>query len=144
MQQSTLAKWNRWMPPAVPQLPHERMETPISILVRRRREALGISQSELARRIECDPSFISRIEGGQMMPGMKSIIALAPALGVADIVVFGAVRDTLHELETTELAANRRRIDSGLCPDCNGSGVAEYGYCMRCEATGEAAAETWR
>ena len=55
--------------------------------VRWRREALGLSQAELARRIRVnrrapDRSYICRLEAGQVDPRLSTVRSLARALGV--------------------------------------------------------------
>ena len=50
--------------------------------VRERREAQGLSQSELARRMRTSQSAIARLEAGGAQPRLQTICALAMALGV--------------------------------------------------------------
>lgn len=46
-----------------------------------RRQALGMSMSELARKIGVSPSMISQIERGQSLPSVETLFGLAAALG---------------------------------------------------------------
>lgn len=50
--------------------------------VRRYREALGISQSELARRVDTVPRNISRIEAGVGLPSIPLLYRIAKELAV--------------------------------------------------------------
>jgi transcriptional regulator with XRE-family HTH domain len=47
-----------------------------------RRQAVGISMSELGRKVGVSPSMISQIERGQTLPSVGTLFALAAALGV--------------------------------------------------------------
>lgn len=51
------------------------------VAIRERRLELGISQSELARRIGVDPTLISRIERGHRAINMRYAGRLAEVLG---------------------------------------------------------------
>jgi transcriptional regulator with XRE-family HTH domain len=53
----------------------------------KRRKALGMSMSGLARKAGVSPSMVSQIERGQTLPSVATLFALATALG-ADIDVF--------------------------------------------------------
>jgi transcriptional regulator with XRE-family HTH domain/mannose-6-phosphate isomerase-like protein (cupin superfamily) len=47
-----------------------------------RRQAVGMSMSELGRKVGVSPSMISQIERGQTLPSVGTLFALAAALGV--------------------------------------------------------------
>ncbi len=49
--------------------------------VARRREACGLTQTELALAVGCDRSAVSRWEGGRRLPTLPHLAALARALG---------------------------------------------------------------
>lgn len=53
-------------------------------LLRKAREAAGLSQGALAQRVELDASHIHRLEVGGRHPSRESALALAEALGVRD------------------------------------------------------------
>jgi transcriptional regulator with XRE-family HTH domain len=53
----------------------------------KRRKALRMSMSGLAREVGVSPSMVSQIERGQTLPSVATLFALATALG-ADIDVF--------------------------------------------------------
>jgi len=54
------------------------------------REALGVSQAELARRVGVDASLVSRAERGEIATWPRLRRASAEALGVAEELLFGA------------------------------------------------------
>jgi transcriptional regulator with XRE-family HTH domain len=51
--------------------------------IRRRREAINISQEKLAEKAELDQTYISGIECGRRNPGIKNVAKLAKALGIS-------------------------------------------------------------
>jgi transcriptional regulator with XRE-family HTH domain len=51
--------------------------------VRKRREALGLTQNQTAERAELDPTYISGIERGVRNPSLISIARVAKAMGVS-------------------------------------------------------------
>jgi len=55
--------------------------------VREQRNAKGISQEELAMRIDTDQAYVSRIEAGQMNVTLETAEQIAAALSV-DVSVF--------------------------------------------------------
>jgi transcriptional regulator with XRE-family HTH domain len=62
------------------------MPSTLGPFIRQRREQLGLSQMQLARRMDdrSYQSMISRLEGGQIaLPGWRRLAALAAALGVS-------------------------------------------------------------
>lgn len=58
----------------------EQFETIRLALMQRRRE-LGMTMSELARKIGVSPSMVSQIERGQTLPSVATLFSLAAALG---------------------------------------------------------------
>jgi Predicted transcriptional regulator with C-terminal CBS domains len=60
--------------------------------VRLIRQALGISQAELARRVGVNASLLSRAERGEIRPWPRLRRATADALGVSETVLFGGER----------------------------------------------------
>ncbi len=54
----------------------------IGSTIRRFRLASGLSQSELARRVEVSPSFLSRVEHGQREPTLSVLRRFAEHLNV--------------------------------------------------------------
>jgi transcriptional regulator with XRE-family HTH domain len=59
----------------------------------KRRKALGMSMSELAREIGMSPSMVSQIERGQTLPSVATLFALATALGADVDIFFGDEED---------------------------------------------------
>jgi transcriptional regulator with XRE-family HTH domain len=53
---------------------------------------IGMSQSQLARKIGIQQSQVARLENGERHPSLDRIVALAEAVGVQ-------VRDLLYEIE---------------------------------------------
>ena len=51
--------------------------------VRKKREALGLSQSELARMLGTDPSHVAHYEAGRREPTFGNSVSMAKALGVS-------------------------------------------------------------
>ena len=56
------------------------------------RQALGISQAELARRVGVNASLLSRAERGEIRPWPRLRRATADAIGVSEMVLFGDER----------------------------------------------------
>ncbi len=66
---------------------HPIIDTPLGRMIRERRLAMGISQSQLAERLAWDPAHVSRIEGGTRQPSIERVPDIARVLGldVADV-----------------------------------------------------------
>jgi transcriptional regulator with XRE-family HTH domain len=60
----------------------EALKRKIGSVVRAAREQLGITQEELAKRVEKDVDSISLIERGRSLPPLKTLLALVDALDV--------------------------------------------------------------
>jgi transcriptional regulator with XRE-family HTH domain len=56
---------------------------------RRLREALDLTQEELADRAGLHPNYIGRIERGESNVGVKALFKLARGLGVSPAALFG-------------------------------------------------------
>lgn len=61
-------------------MPHNQKQS-IGRILRRKREALGISQEELAARSEVDRSYISILERGLKSPTIETLEKICAALG---------------------------------------------------------------
>jgi transcriptional regulator with XRE-family HTH domain len=68
-------------------------------LVRKRREALGISQEELAMRSHLDRTYISGIERGVRNPSLTALVSLAGGIKIS-------VSHLLEGLETEIVLQN--------------------------------------
>ena len=66
---------------AAPEAPAANLAPGIAKLVSSRREALGLSQRELAKRAGISHTVVSRIEGGDHSPSPKTLERLADVLG---------------------------------------------------------------
>jgi len=56
--------------------------------VRTARMAAGLSQEELAMRLDADQAYVSRIEAGRMNVTLETVAAIAEALGVPPRTLF--------------------------------------------------------
>ena len=56
--------------------------------IKERREQLGLSQKELAKRAKISQSFLCDIEQGRCKPSIDTAIKIAQVLNVADIKFF--------------------------------------------------------
>lgn len=61
-------------------------------VLRRRREELGVTQREVARRAELSPMFISDIEAGRRLPSARAAKAIAEALQSEPLEFWDALR----------------------------------------------------
>jgi transcriptional regulator with XRE-family HTH domain len=66
--------------------------------VRRRRQAIGISQEELASRCELHRTYISEIERGLKSASLKAILAISHALGCPPHVLIREAEEYLKEV----------------------------------------------
>jgi transcriptional regulator with XRE-family HTH domain len=73
--------------------------------IKKYRQILGISQSELAERINCSLTLIGNIEIKKRFPSSKNIDLLAQALGVRPADLFAEENNT----ETTLLIASKQK-----------------------------------
>jgi len=71
--------WTRW--PDKPKETTMADKTDIGKTIRARREAAGLTQSALARKLECAEAMVSRWETGRVVPSMKYAEKLSAALG---------------------------------------------------------------
>lgn len=55
----------------------------IAVNIRNRREDLGWTQSDLARAVGVDHSYISRLEAGERIPSVSMLARLARVMGGA-------------------------------------------------------------
>jgi transcriptional regulator with XRE-family HTH domain len=87
----------------------ERQFEAIRLSLSRRRRELGLSMSELARKIGVSPSMVSQIERGQSLPSVATLFALAAALGATvDAFFASALEDAQSDAGKPEAA---RRAD---------------------------------
>jgi transcriptional regulator with XRE-family HTH domain len=79
----------------------------------RLRDAAGLSQSAMARRIGVSQSAISQIEAGDRSPSYGMLVQLAEALGVSMPYLVGAEVEELSPAEQTHFARFRALPASG-------------------------------
>jgi transcriptional regulator with XRE-family HTH domain len=87
--------------------------------IRSRREALGLTQSDLAKRLGVTKSLLSHIEAGKRQPTEKQVATLSEVLGIPpDLLVFGwgrlpaDIRGVLAANATEVVAAIRQRTEA--------------------------------
>jgi transcriptional regulator with XRE-family HTH domain len=80
---------------------------PMRLALARRRKALGMSMSALAREVGISPSMVSQIERGQTLPSVATLFALATALG-ADVDIFFGDREDGERLRRAPALAEAR------------------------------------
>ncbi len=56
------------------------------------REMSGLTQGELARKAECQPSSIAHMEAGRREPNLENLTKIVKALGVSADVLLGTAR----------------------------------------------------
>jgi len=72
-------------------------------MIRQSRERKGWTQKQLADAIGVTPSFITKLEAGQTLPGNDLCMAIADALGLS-------VDELLEEVENARAATSQHRI----------------------------------
>lgn len=92
--------------------------------VRRRREELGLTGAQLAKRAGLAPSAVSQIETGKRSPSSTSIIKLAAALGVEPGDLFPLDEPPLLSPEELE-EARRRRSAAWIAYSGEGCSIVE-------------------
>lgn len=58
-----------------------------------RRKELGISQAELAEKIDTSPNYISKIEAEKQFPSVQMIEKIAESLGIDSVDLFSTKRE---------------------------------------------------
>jgi ribosome-binding protein aMBF1 (putative translation factor) len=69
----------------------------LGIAVRDAREQAGLTQTQLANKLNVAQSAVSRIEAGRTNPSVRTLVAIAAALGVAIILCLGDQQATLKK-----------------------------------------------
>lgn len=54
-------------------------------LIRQRRKQLGLTATQLAKKVTCSKSYISKIERGQRKPSLTTLLRLCSALACSSI-----------------------------------------------------------
>lgn len=60
----------------------EKVYKEVGALIRASRQALKMTQAEIAGRVGIDPSFYGQIERGANIPSLRTLFSIATALGV--------------------------------------------------------------
>lgn len=90
------------------------------------REALRKTQADVAEAAAIDPSFYGQVERGKNVPSLKTLLAIAEALGVEPAALLPGPKspkpDYAPALERllAELPARKRRLLLGLVADMAG------------------------
>jgi transcriptional regulator with XRE-family HTH domain len=83
----------------------------LGLNVRRKREALDLTQEALAEKANLDQTYISGIERGVRNPGIKNVARIAKALGVTTAELCkGVGARTGGTTNPLRYASSRRRI----------------------------------
>lgn len=77
--------------------------TKLLITIRQAREKKGWTQKQLADAIGVTPSFITKLEAGQTLPGNDLCLAMADALGLS-------LDELLEEVENARAESSQHRI----------------------------------
>jgi transcriptional regulator with XRE-family HTH domain len=64
---------------------------PVGPRLRKKRDELGLSLRELARRVEVSPSLVSQIETGKIQPSVRTLYAIVSELGLSLDEIFDLV-----------------------------------------------------
>lgn len=54
-------------------------------LIRQRRKQIGLTAAQLAKKVMCSKSYISKIESGQRKPSLTTLLRLCSALACSTI-----------------------------------------------------------
>jgi transcriptional regulator with XRE-family HTH domain len=85
----------------------------IGTRLREKRDSVGISQRELARRIGLSASMISQIESGQSKPSVSTLYDIVTELGVSVDDIFGGGNGPTAEAGDDDRAESSRDIHHG-------------------------------
>jgi transcriptional regulator with XRE-family HTH domain len=87
----------------------------IGTKIKELRTKLGISQKELAERVDLTPSFISQLENNQISPSLNSFLQICSALGVSPSVLW---EKSTGDIE--EWLLRKEKIESNLLSEEKG------------------------
>ena len=90
--------------------PETNQEKQLGILIRKRRQELGLTQAEVARRIGKSPSYISSLEGGSVAPSLTTLRHIASALETVVAFFFSQPTNNSHRPDATADNAARPRV----------------------------------
>lgn len=75
--------------------------TPLKIKLREIRKEIGLTQEELAKKLNIKPSQLSQIENGKYYPSLKNLLLLSRAL--SKVAGKSITVNDLYELERADL-----------------------------------------
>lgn len=78
------------------------IRTVIAQNMKARRKELGISQAELAERIDASPNYISKIEAEKQFPSVQMIERIAESLEIDSVDLFSTKRKEILKLEIVQ------------------------------------------
>jgi transcriptional regulator with XRE-family HTH domain len=79
-------------------------------LLRRRREALDMTQSDLARKLGVEASYIAFIERGRRKPSLRLVAKIADVIGLDRQRAFVLAHPEARNSSTEQLLSQRRRL----------------------------------
>lgn len=88
----------------------------IGTRLRELRSALGLSQKELAERIDLTPSFVSQLESNQISPSLNSFLQICAALGARpeQLLTDGKAEDPPWYIRKERILASPTLSENGL------------------------------
>jgi transcriptional regulator with XRE-family HTH domain len=81
----------------------------LSTLIRQSREAVGLTQKDLANKAELSTTYLNDLEHGRRTIPPKTALALSKALDLPQDVVFGAVGLLPDDIRTALAAATEHK-----------------------------------
>jgi transcriptional regulator with XRE-family HTH domain len=80
---------------AAQHLPARTIEKALGLVVKKRREACGLSQTALAEMAELHRTYVSQLERGLKSPSVRTLCGIAEALGTVSSALLRAAEDGL-------------------------------------------------
>lgn len=77
-------------------------------VMREGREQARLSQAELAEKVGCARSFVSFIETGTHLPGLKAFVALAEALDVQPSELMRRIEIRIRQMENRKFESGKK------------------------------------
>jgi len=109
-----------WATDVVMKESETRLREQLGAELRKARIALGLTQADVAEKVETDPETVSRFERGATLPSLTRLLDLADALDVSVSALLGAASpratDELEELRASlaALPAKDRRLAAAI------------------------------
>lgn len=112
----------------------------IALEIRAQRMAMvNVSQRELARRINCERTYVSKVENNQALPGIPSLQRFAAAFGVPIWQILKnaeeAMRQIAYECRSCKMTLTEDEFKVWVgCDVCDGESLVMLGEAMHKEA----------